>query len=109
MHYEQSEFYDLIDAIEDEGGKHLAGEDGVLLMCTSRTVKLAGKDSKELTMPGCGNTTIVEIPYQHPVEDATNATVLSMARFCAVCDDLGWWPRYIDRAMRRKTRLARDQ
>ena len=87
MEYTQSQLYDLIDAVEDEGGEYL--ED----LCSNRTYELTGDKIKPPTIAGCGNQTLFRISYPSEVE-GTNAAVLEHVTLCAVCDDMGSMPRY---------------
>lgn len=87
MEYTQSQLYDLIDAIEDDGGEYLEG------LCEARKYALTGDQIKEPTIPGCGNQTLFKVPYASEVP-GTNASVLEHVVLCAVCDDIGSMPRY---------------
>lgn len=88
MDYTEQQFDELITLIEREGGVHLDE------LCGAREYTLTGEvgqdedGQRRLLMPGCGNYSIFEIPYEdekgdvHPIE------------LCAVCDDLGAMPRF---------------
>lgn len=86
MDYSLPQFTRLTEAIEAEGGMLLDR------LCEMREYIFSGpvgkRPGKVTRLPGCGNTSIFEIPYEgedgkgHPVE------------LCAVCDDLGNKPRW---------------
>lgn len=47
-----------------------------------------------MQLPGCGNYAIFEIPYESEPIPGTNAAVMQPVELCAVCDGLGWMPRF---------------
>lgn len=88
MDYTNSEFEALKAKIEAAGGVQLETD------CTFRSYTLTGPVGKEvgdetLLLPGCGNATIFEIPYE------TESGDMKPIHLCAVCDDLGATPRFL--------------
>lgn len=69
--------------IEDQGGEHIDR------LCVGRDYEFTGPAGKNLVLPGCGNATIFKIPFESP-----NAAVLDTIELCAVCDGLGFKPRF---------------
>lgn len=84
MNYNKDEFLDLMQQVEDQGGEHLDE------MCVAHKYNFTGKQSKPLTIAGCGNSSIFEVPYEPVGHDATLAKI----KVCAVDDGMGWWPRF---------------
>jgi hypothetical protein len=88
MNYTNEQYLRLIAAIEAEGGELLDE------LCSSRGYEFSGNLGKDVILPGCGNTSIFEIPYEVPAQGTANASVLQPIRLCAVCDELGRTPRF---------------
>lgn len=83
MNYSPEQFFRLSQAIIAAGGLHLD------LMCKSRSYTFSGDKAKDVHLPGCGNMSLFEIPYEG--EDGQPAPI----KLCAVCDDVGLQPRFI--------------
>lgn len=81
MNYSQEQFFELIAAVEAEGGS--LTED----LCGAHSYEMVGEKSKPVMLPGCGNTSIFFVPYDL-------GDKLGELRLCAVCDDLGATPRF---------------
>ena len=84
MNYTEQQFFSLIEEIEAQGGE-LTEE-----LCGYRQYDFSGDKGKPVALPGCGNTSIFNIPYDADRGDG----VLDMVKLCAVCDDLGSAPRF---------------
>lgn len=90
MNYNHDDFLKLMEEIEFQSGLHLDQD------CTPETFRLAvkpGGPEKARLTTGCGNPTLFEIPYAQESSDGTTATMGKVIA-CAVCDDLGRWPRF---------------
>lgn len=92
MDYGNDEFDALIEAVENQGGAHLPDIcDGDLL-----TFKVKDRVSKVRSC-SCRNQTIFVTLYE-PTDEAESKNAAArgggFARTCAVCDDMGTWPRY---------------
>lgn len=90
IEYTPEQLGQLMDIVEAEGGTHLDDE-----MCKMRTYRITtGPKPITANLPGCGNRTLFEIPYDvfHP---GTNAKSLGTVKVCAICDAMGWMPRYM--------------
>lgn len=87
MNYSESEFYALMESVEQQGGEHLDK------MCKAKTYKMVNPKSKPVTIAGCGNSALFKVPYD--ALDKSGATVTVRAvEVCAVDDDMGRWPRF---------------
>lgn len=86
MNYTPEQFFALIEAVEEQGGE-LTDD-----LCAARTYDFCGEKSKPVTLSGCGNTSIFEVPYE--AEDEGDVGELGLLRLCGVCDDLGLTPRF---------------
>lgn len=88
MDYTEHQFDELITRVEREGGVHLDELCGVREYTLTGPVGTDEDEQRTLMLPGCGNYSLFEIPYEdesgdvHPIE------------LCAVCDDLGAMPRF---------------
>lgn len=84
VNYSPEQFFALVKAVEDEGGELLDET------CTAQRYSFTGPrgQGKSVYLPSCGNTTIMEIPYEAPDGSA------QPIRLCAVCDDVGNFPRF---------------
>jgi hypothetical protein len=87
MNYDQEEFFDLIEAVESQGGELLDE------MCKSIKYEFSGKESKPVTIAGCGNTSIFKVPY-NALDIKGKEVGLHPVVVCAVDDDIGKWPRF---------------
>ncbi len=87
MDYSKDEFFDLMQAAEDDGCTHTEE------MCVAKEYNFTGKKSKPVTLAGCGNTTIFEVPYVG-LDKHGNEMPVQPVRVCAVDDDMGRWPRF---------------
>lgn len=84
MNYTPDQFFALSEAIADDGGLHLDE------MCKARQYTFTGGDKiKPAMLPGCGNLSIFDIPYEG--EDGKP----HHAKLCAVCDNVALMPRYV--------------
>lgn len=91
MKYEPEQLGKLMDMVEAEGGRHLDDK-----MCKMRTFRITtGPKPVTANLPGCGNRTIFEIPYDVHLK-GTNAKALGTVEMCAVCDCMGLMPRYAE-------------
>lgn len=81
MNYSPEQFFELIEAIEAEGG--VLTED----ICSARRYDMTGKEGKPFSLRGCNNTSVFLLPYDL-------GDTLGEVRLCAVCDDLGATPRF---------------
>jgi hypothetical protein len=85
MHYEQAEFFRLMESIENQGGVHLdEAHENVF------HTKLAGDHVKGIEIGYCNESALFEVPYTG--EDG----VVTDIRVCAVDDRMGLWPRFAD-------------
>lgn len=81
MTYSPEQFFELIQAVEAEGGS--LTED----LCRARQYSMTGKEGKPFSLRGCNNTAIFRVPYDL-------GDTLGEITLCAVCDDLGLIPRF---------------
>lgn len=84
MNYSKDEFLALVSYVEDQGG--------VLLdeLCASHQYLIEHERRVSVTLPGCGNISTFEVPYESMMAGVNDATV----RVCAVDDSMGRWPRF---------------
>lgn len=90
MHYDQDEFYRLLDAVEEQGGAHLDGDHEPHLH-----TKLTG-DSPEyqsIEVKYCGVPALVEVPYE-PLDKFGNVQPVQPVKVCLIDDWMGLWPRF---------------
>jgi hypothetical protein len=87
MIYEQQEFFDLIDMVEEQGGDLLEE------MCKARKYEFTGVESRPVILQGCGNQALFSVPYE-ALDKNGNELGLHPAVVCAVDDDMGKWPRF---------------
>jgi len=80
MNYTKDEFFELMDDVEAQGGTHLDD------LCAHKTYDFVGDKLKPVTLPGCGNNAIFNVPF---LDDETLSVTV-----CAVDDDMGKWPRF---------------
>lgn len=87
MNYEQDEFFELIEAVEQGGG--------VLLddLCKAKTYQWSGSKGKPVTLAGCGNQALLQIPYD-ALDVRGNEQGVHPVVVCAVDDEVGKWPRF---------------
>jgi hypothetical protein len=83
VNYSPEQFFRVSEAIEAQGGVHIDA------MCKARRYEFSGERGKPVQLPGCGNMSLFEIPYEG--EDGYPSPVT----LCAVCDDVGLQPRFI--------------
>lgn len=90
MNYTEDQYERLVEAVEAVGGEYLDD------LCTYREYGATGDLVKPLFRPGCGNMAVFLVPYETPREFAGDVTgaVTGMVEVCAVCDELGNWPRF---------------
>lgn len=83
--YSPEQFIRLAQEIEETGGVHVDE------LCSARPYSFTGPnpEGKEVFLPGCGNYSIFEVPYE-----AESGDLMDRIRLCAVCDALGWTPRF---------------
>ena len=94
MLYHPEDFLRLTEAIEDVGGAIVVNP------CRGRKYRIkmpaAGGKSKweDKLTSGCGNETQFLVPYRPPgtIKDAGEGPHTALV--CAVCDELGKWPRF---------------
>lgn len=100
MNYSRQEFFNLMEAVEDQGGEHLDR------LCAARSYTFKQSRAEEggnggwkfvsqgkpkvVTLPSCGNSALFVVPYEgeHGTDEALTV--------CAVEDDMGLWPRFKD-------------
>jgi len=122
--YTQDQWLALVEEIEADGGFQAEDAYGHLDVCTPRTYDFVGPkklDAKDRVLNGCGNESMFEVAYDphEPVHleleprefdgtikhdhdmvvidhsgEAGAAMTLNTVLVCAVCDGIGWWPRY---------------
>lgn len=97
MEYSPDELDDLISDVESQGGALLPET------CEGRfaiyAIPGSDKTIKAQTC-GCGNNTMLVAPYE-PAANAKDRKKLltrgaGFVRACAVCDDVGSWPRFMN-------------
>lgn len=93
MDYTQDQFFALMDAIEEVGGRHLDGK------CLPVKYKFTGDQIKPDFLGGCKKEALFEIPY---TKSAKSVSQTNSIKVCAVCDDVGLWPRFIDQVRKAK-------
>lgn len=91
--YTREQFYALIEAVEDQGGKHLDEN------CTAVTYprdSFSGKRklTQDFTSEGCGLPSVFEIPYEP--DDTSGPQPIKV---CAYHDGVGLWPRFVGKVM----------
>lgn len=84
MNYTKDEFFDLMAQAEEQGATH---RDEI---CGESVYEFDGL-RKPVTMRGCNNSTLFDVPYDSIVLDTRDAVV---ERVCAVDDAMGRWPRF---------------
>jgi hypothetical protein len=87
MNYTPAEFFALIEAVEEQGGEHLDAQ------CDSRMYEFTGSKQEPMTLPSCGNSALLLIPYEALNKDGSEAG-LQPVQACAVDDDVARWPRF---------------
>lgn len=85
MNYTREEFFDLMEEAEAQGSLHLETE------CRPVTYvfEVEGKE-RPVTLKGCGNATLFDVPYESDV----GIVGTHMVNVCAVDDSMGRWPRF---------------
>lgn len=106
----------LIDAVEDEGGKHM---DDLCEPITHRIRERPNGKYRNRKGTGCGDATIFKLPYKSAIfggspesdqlvemgemDDGSTAFMavevdegIRQLRVCANDDDMGKWPRFAD-------------
>lgn len=100
MNYSHDEFEALREAVEDQGG--VLHDD----RCLPRDVEYIDppytvpRKYPKLTQ-GCGHQTVFVTPYTYDLGSGEKANFI---RACAVCDNIGGWPRF-----REAVRAASDE
>jgi hypothetical protein len=84
VNYSKDQFFDLMTQAEEQGAAHRDEA------CTKRTYDFDGL-RRPVTIRGCGNSTLFDVPYESIVADARPGVV---ERVCAVDDAMGRWPRF---------------
>lgn len=83
MKYSQTQFLNLIDAVDDQGGMHTDD------LCDDRYfTEFSGDKVKGHELEMCNEVAIFHVPYEG--EDGKPSEV----RVCAVDDSMGLWPRF---------------
>jgi hypothetical protein len=92
VEYSPTQYTRLLELIEEQGGEHLDE------LCVSRGHVFDPSPSngvgKVITMPGCGNYSIFLIPFESEMQGGLG--LLETAKLCAVCDGLGFKPRFAE-------------
>lgn len=96
MNYSPDEFLALVQEVERQGGAHLPDE------CEPVTINYKiGNRKTKVNSCHCGNESIFVTVYE-PTADAEKRNAKArgggFARTCAVCDEMGAWPRYMEEA-----------
>lgn len=89
MRYSEEQFFALMDEIEFQGGEHCQHSHAP----DSFRLKLHPDGPEKVReTTGCNNPTLFDVSYALP----STAAVAKMgkARVCAVCDNIGQWPRF---------------
>ncbi len=89
MNYSQDEFFKLLEAVEAEGGQHLAER-------CHRDVPFVFTGPAKPQLPelgSCGNYSLFEVPYEAQTKSGDNVG-LQPLQACAVEDDMARWPRF---------------
>ena len=87
MNYEQEQFFELIERVEDQGGEFLDD------MCSARRYTFTGDKVKPVTLAGCGAQTLFRVPYEATSVKGAALGERSLV-VCAVDDGVGGWPRF---------------
>lgn len=109
MNYSRQEFFNLMEAVEDQGGEHLDR------LCAARSYTflqtraeeqdnggwkfVANGKNKVVTLPSCGNSALFTVPYAVTDEEWEKGDEIGWSgelTACAVEDDMGLWPRFKD-------------
>lgn len=88
MNYSSDQFLRLMEEVEEQGGEHLDE------LCTARRFEFCGDKIKPVTLPGCGNSSVFQIPYAATDKNGREKGMQDV-KVCAVDDALGYWPRFI--------------
>lgn len=89
MNYDQDEYFDLMERVEEQGGELQES------ICANQRYDFTGPNSKPVTIAGCGNQSIFTVPYEGVVaKDGEVEPGVYPISVCAVDDDLGAWPRF---------------
>ena len=87
MIYSHQSFFDLIEAVEEQGGEHLEKS------CEVRRYEFVGPKGKPFIPPTHSDPTLFLLPYD--AIDKHGAEVGAQPiEVCAVEDDMGRWPRF---------------
>lgn len=89
MKYTVDQLSSLIEEVEAQGGEIIEE------MCSSKTYELTGDKLKPVTLAGCGEFTLMEIPYEAR-NTKGDEIGFQPVRVCAVDDNVGMWPRFED-------------
>lgn len=85
MHYDQQEFFRLMEEVEFQGGEYLDElHDGIF------HTKLTGDKVRGYEVAYCGEAALFEVPY----EPMNKQGVIAKVKVCAVDDRMGLWPRF---------------
>jgi hypothetical protein len=87
MNYEQEEFFELIERVEDQGGELLEE------ICRARKYEFTGDKIKPVTLAGCSAQALFRLPYD-ALDVKGNEVGVQPVVVCAVDDSMGAWPRF---------------
>ncbi len=88
MNYTEDEFFQLIQAVEDQNGQHLDK------VCKTQDYEYTGtKPHGRGPLKACGNSSLLEIPYD-ALNKAGDEVGVHPIEVCAVEDEVGRWPRF---------------
>jgi hypothetical protein len=89
MKYSEDEFLSLLVQIEEQGGRLLDDKHETKLVQLEmlREYEATGKLMK-VRLRGCGEQAMFEVPYEGT--DSRGTSIVA----CAVCDNIGAWPRF---------------
>lgn len=88
MRYSQNEFFKLVDAVEDQGGKLLPE-----IHENVYHTQFCGDKIKGEEVVYCGEEALLEIPYEGTDRNGVELGVQPI-KVCAVDDMVGRWPRF---------------
>lgn len=88
--YSPDEFNALVAEVERQGGAHLPD----LCIGTEIRYKVGRNPPTKVKTCHCGHDTMFVTVYESEGEERTRGG--GFARVCAVCDDVGLWPRFFE-------------
>lgn len=101
VNYSRTQFYRLMEAVEDQGGDHVDRVCAPTPYYFKQHTAEPGPDdnwkitatgaTKKVTFPSCGHSAIFEVPYVSAEDDEEQTVTV-----CAVEDSMGLWPRFAD-------------